>query len=156
MPRNRNRWIGLAAVFLLLLAGRRLALLSGPRSVDETSESRRELSDRTAFIDRYVPFQRTYLELEYDVEFHNTSGVPPGPSDWDIRLVARVPAEELDDWIPPGANRVEGPPPDWLETVPGAIPTDGIHEWYEVEPLGYTNIGIDRQNNIVAYRDWAM
>jgi hypothetical protein len=90
---------------LLLLAGLLTGCSSnapsGPASVAETSETRPRLEDRVEFIERYVTFRRTYRKLAYAVDYQNNSGgMVPGPSDWDIRLVAVVPAEEIDDWIP--------------------------------------------------------
>jgi hypothetical protein len=124
---------------------------SGPASVAETSAARAELTDRVRFIERYVTFRRNYEELDYDVIYaNNSSGMVPGPSDWDIRLIAVVPKAEIVDWVPAGADKTDGPAPEWLKDIPGAIERAGITEWYRKSG---TVVGIDRGSSIVAYRN---
>lgn len=142
-------------VFLLLFVlftGCSSGVRSGPPTIDETSLERQTLADRVTFVEQYVTFQRTYHQLQYDIEYHNNGGgMMPGPSDWDIKLVAIVPVEELEQWIPEGITKSKQNPHAWLSDVPGEIPTAGITEWY-VE-RNSVMIGIDRENSIVAYRN---
>jgi hypothetical protein len=141
---------------LLLLAGLSIGCSSkapsGPASVSETSKARARLKDRVEFIERYVTFRRTYLNLEYAVDYQNNSGgMVPGPSDWDIKLVAVVPAEEIDDWIPEGAARADHAPPKWVESVPGDIPRDKVTEWYRKGSS--MAVGVHRETSTVVYRN---
>lgn len=77
-------------------------------------------------------------------------GMVPGPSDWDIRLIALVPESEIEFWIPPGAEIEDNPMPRWLKDLPGTMERDGISEWYRNSG---TVIGVDRELSIVAYRN---
>ncbi len=124
---------------------------SGPASIQETSEARSELTDRVATLEKYVTFRRTYEELDYDIMYqNNSSGMVPGPSDWDVRLVAQVPRSELKQWVPKGATKFDGSAQDWVTQIPGSIRRDGITEWYR---SGGTIVGFDRDGSIVAYRN---
>ncbi len=128
--------------------------LSGPASVIETSAARAALADRVRFIENYVTFRRKYEKLDYDVMYQNNGGgMVPAPSDWDIRLIAAVPPTDVDSWIPTHAEKDDGPPPQWLQDLPGSIERYGIKEWYR--KLG-TQVGIDRARSIVAYRNTSM
>ena len=75
----------------------------------------------------------------------------PGPSDWDIRLIAEVPEDTLEEWIPeeaPATRAAE--PPAWVADLPGAIERSGLTEWYRV---GGREVGVDRERAIVVYRN---
>ena len=136
-------------ILIMLLAGCSSNSRSTPKSVSETSASRPTLEARIAFIEQYVTFSRTYLDLEYDVMYQNNGdGMVPGPSDWDIRILAAVPAEEVVDWIPSDTARSTQKPPPWLGAMPGKIPTDGVTEWYRE---GKSVVGIDRTNSVIVY-----
>jgi hypothetical protein len=71
-----------------------------------------------------VNFRRTYEELEFAISFNDGgSGRVPGPTEWDIRLLAKVP---------------KAPPK--LEGFGWATAGDRI-------------VGIDRKQRVVAYRN---
>ena len=124
---------------------------SGPPTVTETSAARADLTDRVRFVEKYVTFRRNYKDLEYNVTYQNNGGgIIPGPSDWDIRLIAEVPSADLDDWIPSDTEKGDGPSPPWLGDLPGAIAREGIAEWYRKAAI---EVGIDRARSIVAYRN---
>ncbi|MEO0869948.1 MAG: hypothetical protein AAFY17_16230 [Cyanobacteria bacterium J06642_11] len=124
---------------------------SGPTSVKETSAARPELSDRIDFIEQYVTFDRSYNQLEYDITFQNNGGgLVPGPSDWDIKLLATVPENELAEWIPENATRVDDDPPEWVNAMAESVSVVGITEWYRA---GGLEIGIDRSTSTIAYRN---
>jgi len=142
----------LSLILVVLLTGCSSSTRSGPKSISETSATRSELRDRVAFIEQYVKFRRTYLELEYDVEYHNNGGgLVPGPSDWDIKILAVVPDEEVDHWIPSGATMTEELPPTWLIAMPGTISTNNVTEWYS---NGHSLVvGVDRSSSTIVYRN---
>jgi hypothetical protein len=124
---------------------------SGPKSVKETSAVRALLSDRIEFIENYVNFRRSYDKLEYVVLYQNNgSGMVPGPSDWDIKILAVVPANEVAEWIPAKATRSQRQPPSWLKTMSGNIPVTSITEWYQT---GSSVTGVDRATSTIAYRN---
>lgn len=127
---------------------------SGPASAAETSATRNELADRIQFLENYVTFRRQYEKLDYDIMYQNNGdGMVPGPSDWDIRLIAVVPKAEMEQWIPAGSEKSEGLAPDWVKDLPGTIDRAGLTEWYNE---GGTKIGVDRERSIIAYRNTSM
>jgi hypothetical protein len=122
----------------------------GPPSAQEDSRRRSKLQDRVAFIEQYLTFRRTYLQLEYDVFYQNNGiGNVPGPSDWSIMMVAVVPPADLPKWIPAGIQKRNHPPPAWVKIVPGNIVTRGVTEWYS---SGSVEVGVDRKTATVVYR----
>lgn len=146
------------AVYRLILVP--LALLSiapvgcdssGPTTTKTTSAALPTVAERVAFVQRYVTFRRTYETLDFDVAYQdNSGGLVPGPSDWDVRIVATVPAAELSAWVPTGTSL--GPSPQdlgWLRSVPTPLDLSGVNEWYVV---GGRSVGLDRGRRIVAYR----
>jgi len=128
---------------------------SGPPTGSEKSEATAALADRIKFIEQYVTFDREYVDLEYDVFYQNNGtgfGVP-GPSDWDIRLVAIVPPEQIQDWVPTDGVEATAPASDWLQNTAQKIDVSSINQWYL---NGSTLIGIDRDNSVVAFRSNTM
>lgn len=124
----------------------------GPPSVRATSATVGPLAARVAFLERYVKFRRTYESLDFDLMYQNNNGGGvPGPSDWDMRLVATVPAAELDAWIPPGTTptTAAAATADWLKSVPTTLDLSGVNEWYA---RGGWTVGLDRQRRIVVYQ----
>jgi hypothetical protein len=154
---DEYRFVTMRKLFLLTaiaLFGCSMSPLSGPKSVKETSAVRALLSDRIEFIENYVNFRRSYNKLEYVVLYQNNgSGMVPGPSDWDIKILAVVPANEVAEWIPAKATRSQIQPPPWLNTMPGNIPVTNITEWYQT---GRSVIGVDRATSTIAYRNTTM
>jgi hypothetical protein len=125
----------------------------GPASTDTSTASFPTLAERVEFLQRYVTFRRGYRELGFHIHYRNGGGgAVPGPSEWDIRVVAVVPPEELTSWVPAGVTASASVDRAWLAIVPGAEWAAGITEWY-VGPGSV--VGIDRDRSIVAYRRWS-
>lgn len=123
-----------------------------PASTFTTSDSFPSRDDRVRFLNQYVAFRRTYHDLSFSIEYHNHGGGRvPAPSEWDVRIVASVPANELSLWIPAGVSAVSRADYDWIRGVPGGLSCLEITEWY-VQP-GHI-VGIDRMNARVVYRSW--
>jgi hypothetical protein len=125
---------------------------TGPPSTHTTSTQFPTLASKAAFLHQYVTFRRTYETLDFDIAYQNNeAGLVPGPSDWDIRLIATVPAAELAAWIPPGHTHPTTAPSnfDWLKSIPTDLDPSTLNEWYT---NGQTTIGLDRQRRIVASR----
>ena len=126
---------------------------SGPPSTDTSSDALPSLDRRVEFLERYVTFRREYSDLSFHIAYLNKSGgMVPGPSEWDIRLVAAVPLAELAAWVPPGLAPAPSADTQWLADVPGDGRAAGIREWYTGPGLV---VGIDRKRSVVAYRRWA-
>jgi len=127
---------------------------SGPASTDTTSAAFATVADRTMFLNNYVTFRRTYETLDFDIMYQNNSGgMVPGPSDWDVRLVATVPASELQAWVPAAVNASTAPDVTWMKSVPTTLDLSSVSEWY-ID--GGRVVGIDRKKRIVAYRSSSM
>jgi hypothetical protein len=125
---------------------------SGPATTKTTSAAYAAVAvaERTKFLNDYVTFRRTYETLDFDIMYQNNGGgIVPGPSDRDIRLVATVPASELQAWIPVGVKTSASPDLTWLKSVPTTLDVSGVSEWY-VD--GKQVVGIDRAKRIVVYR----
>jgi len=123
---------------------------SGPASTETNSAGFATLAERTNFLQQYVTFKRSYESLDFHIAFHNNSGgMVPGPSDWDVRLIAKVPAAELQSWVPAGANISKAPDTSWLQSVPTTLNLSGVTEWYTDDSR---MVGLDRANQIVVYR----
>jgi len=121
---------------------------TGPPSTDTSSASIPVLADRIQFLQTYLTFDRQYEQLEFNIVMKNNSGgFVPGPSDWDIKLVAKVPRNELPLWT----NDLNSSPEDanWLPEVAQEIDVSGIDSWFRD---GGNVVGIDQRNSIVAYR----
>ncbi|MCY2992852.1 MAG: hypothetical protein NTY19_33970 [Planctomycetota bacterium] len=145
-----NNSVGKLLVPLLIAFALAGCSPSGPTSVAETSAAHAVLADRVRFIEHYVTFRRKYEKLDYDVTYQNNDGgMVPGPSDWDIRLIAAVPPTDVDGWIPTDAEKKDGSPPQWLRDLPDSIEREGLTEWYRKSGA---ELGIDRARSIVAYR----
>jgi hypothetical protein len=145
-------WAGLLFVAVGLGGCQKKAISSvGPPSIRQRSQSL-SLPERIDLLQRYVTFRRNYLELEFDIFYQNNNSSLPGPSDWDIRLLARVPAAEVDVWVPAQLKAQRMKDPSWLTELPalsGQMP--GPDEWY-LEP--HREIGINRKSGVVAYRSY--
>jgi hypothetical protein len=123
---------------------------SGPASTKTTSAGYATVAERTKFLNDYVAFRRTYETLDFDIMYQNNGGgLVPGPSDWDVRLVATVPAAELEAWVPTGVNASTAPDTEWLRSVPTTLDLSGVSEWF-VD--GNRIVGIDRARRVVVYR----
>jgi hypothetical protein len=133
---------------VVLMAG---CASQGLPSTDTSSSSLPSLETKVQFLERYVTFRRGYEALEFHVTYRNGGSFPPGPSEWDIRLVARVPPAELASWVPERCAPTASADTTWLGAVPGAEEAADITEWY-IEPRRV--VGIGRRRSVVAYRCW--
>jgi hypothetical protein len=135
------------ALWVLLLLSCSCLPPSGPPSTHTSSSAFDTLPEKVQFLERYVTFRRHYLELEYGVFYQRNDGCPPGPSEWDVTIIARVPADELPSWTA-DMKRVRERPPE-LDKLASDLDTSGVDTWYEA--MGKA-VGIDRTRAIVLYR----
>ena len=123
---------------------------SGPKTTQTSSEGFASVGQKQQFLENYVTFRKTYKKLDFNIFFQNNGGgMVPGPSDWDIRLIAVVPDDEMSGWFE-GYEKISNPDIDWLKDVPTTIDYSSILYWYKFKNV---LIGIDLKNNIVAYRN---
>ena len=121
------------------------------------------LEEKQVFLEKYVNFRRTYEELEYSISYVDggSSGIP-GPTEWDIRIKAKVPANELIDWHA-GMTAVKITEHDaskrfdelyengWTEIDEKTKAKIGSLEWYKD---GRKLVAIDAERRIVLYRNY--
>src|SRR5215470_1405257 len=103
----------------LLIGG---CVQSGPATTKTKSSAFATVDERAKFLHKYVTFRRTYETLDFDISYQNNGGgMAPGPSDWDIRLVATVPASEVQAWVPAGVSATAAPDTGWLQSAPTTL-----------------------------------
>lgn len=125
----------------------------GPPTTETSSTKFSTLSEKVAFLEQYVTFRRTYEDLDFVIAFHNNSGgLVPGPSDWDIRIIARVPSTDLGQWTR-GLHSTTAPDIKWLKALPRRLDYSGVSAWFQ---SGRLLVGVDEDNSIVVYRNRSM
>lgn len=122
---------------------------TGPATTHTTSEGL-SLDARVELLERYVTFRRPFEDLAFVIDYQNNSGgLLGGPSEWDIRVVAVVPAGSIEQWVE-GAVVTEAPDDlRWLDAVPRDVDVDGVDTWYARD--GHV-VGVDREARVVIYR----
>ncbi len=149
-PSHGMRKTNLYLLLVLLVAG---CGQTGPPSTDTHSKRFATLADKVTFLQNYVRFKRNYRQLDFAVRYvNNSGGLVPGPSEWDIRLVAVVPPGELAAWTA-GLAPAASPDTSWLADVPTAIDHSGVAQWFQ---KGGVVVGLDEVNGVVAYRNMSM
>ncbi len=119
----------------------------------ETESSRfSSLEEKQGFLEKYVTFRRNYDDLDFWISFRDGGdGRVPAPTEWDVRIVAQVPTEELESWIE-GLNEAEKGDQEWLDLVPQAPADLEGFSWYKE---GQRIVGLNREKRIVVYRNFA-
>jgi len=124
----------------------------GPKSKATKSDSRTftSLADKKEFVERYVKFKRTYDNLDFRIDYRDGGdGGLPSPSEWDIRLVATVPPDEIEAWIA-GIPITKEAETDWVSGIANAPTELSAFEWHLDKNR---TVGIDRARRIVLYRN---
>jgi len=138
---------GSVAVMLFLCACENSG---GPPTTTTSSRQFKTLAEKIAFLEHYVRFRRTYFALDFNITFHNNGqGRVPGPSDWDIRLIARIPKAQMVLWTK-DLHAIASAPTDWLDALPAGISHSGITDWYQNSGRW---VGINRVHGVVVYRN---
>lgn len=134
---------------------------AGPPSARVESPEVPEWAERRALLDRYVtgkpyappaPGEPADSALVFGLFYQNNSGLVPGPSDWSIRILTRVPPDSLDVWIGDLAPS-DSVDTGWLESLPAGPPRDGVSAWYGD---AFRSVGVDRARGIIAFRSSTM
>ncbi len=134
-----------------------LSLIIGCGSDSKTTNTKSSIfktnQEKIQFLEKYITFKRSYKKLDFHINYQdNSTGMVPGPSDWDICLVAVVPPFELEKWVI-GLEKLKITPDKiWLSKIPTKINYSKITEWYQLSSDSV--IGIDRNNNVVVYRNF--
>src|SRR5687768_12416748 len=70
------------------------------RTTDTSSRSLPDLGAKVEFLKKYRPLPSKVDGLEFHVRYHdNSGGLVPGPSDYDIRIAARMAPGDLEAWV---------------------------------------------------------
>jgi hypothetical protein len=123
---------------------------SESKTTDTTSDHFATLAGKQSFLERYVNFRRPYKDLEFDISYlDGGGGMVPGPTEWDVRILAKVPEESLDEWTA-GLASTAAPEASWVSSIPNAPATLDSFQWYAE---GSRIVGISRGDRFVLYRN---
>ncbi len=136
-------------IFLLVLV---LGSCDESKTTSTKSSNFDTKQEKIQFLERYLTIKRNYEKLDFYINYHdNSTGMIPGPSDWDICLIAIVPKIELKEWIK-GQKKIEDIKDKMcFDKVPTQIDYSKIKEWYQYDIHSF--VGIDPINRIVVYRN---
>lgn len=122
----------------------------GSKTTDADSTRFSTLVEKQAFLERYVNFRRTYDDLEFDISYlDGGDGRVPGPTEWDVRILAKVRKESLEEWVS-GLPSTKTPDVSWVSSIPNAPPKLDSFQWYSDESRF---VGINREDRLVLYRN---
>ncbi len=118
------------------------------KTTDTASNKFTTLAEKQEFLERYVKFRRSYDDLHFNLSYIDGGyGMVSSPTEWNVRIFAIVPAEEIDQWID-GLSAASNPKLDWISDIPKA-PTDlSRYKWYKGNRV---MVGIDRESRSVLY-----
>jgi hypothetical protein len=106
--------------------------------------------EKQEFLERYLKFRRSYEDVHFHISFiDGQSGMVPDPTEWDIRLIATVPADEIDQWIN-GLGEVKFPGLEWISDIPNASTNLRDFKWYQDDKR---TVGVNRVSRTVLYRN---
>ena len=70
------------------------------KSTHTLSSTFSSLEGKQDFLKRYIKPKSSFKQLDFLITYRdNSQGFVPGPSDWDIRLVAIVALTDIEQWI---------------------------------------------------------
>ena len=145
---GRNRF----GALILILLGAVLAGCDekGGKTTDTDSAGFTTLAEKKAFLEQYVTFRRNYEELDFDISFiDGGDGRVPGPTEWDVRVRAKVPSTDLADWVS-GMTMTNSADKDWVSSIPHAPIELDAFQWYDGDGR---LVGISPDERIVLYRN---
>jgi len=127
---------------------------------DLSSSDLPSLEQKKEVLERYVSFQRSYEELEFEIHSGSRGGLlpSPDPTPLDVRLRAVVPRSEQRRWLrgmPDPRRRPGGGEAHWAEDLGVDLKALRNFRWsIESKPQARFKriVGIDAQNSVVLYR----
>ena len=131
-----------------------LALVSCGEDKSTTTDSRAfsTLAEKKEFLEKYASFRRSYQSLDFNISYRDgESGLVASPTEWDIRLLAEVPPQEIDQWfhdLEPTTNADQ----TWISEIPNAPSDLSGFKWYQDSRR---TVGIDQDKRMVLYRNLA-
>lgn len=120
------------------------------KSINTDSSKFATLDEKKKFLERYVKFRRSYEALEFHITYTDGGkGRLPSPTEWDIRIAAKVPADEIDHWTA-GLKTAQGVATDWVSDIPKAPTKLDAFEWFTD---GQRFVSVNRKERILVYRN---
>jgi len=105
-----------AAVLMLLLAGCPDAKVKS-RSTTTNSRTLATASERSAFLCGYLVCPTMPSDAVFDIDFHDNSGFPPGPSDLDLHAVVKMTPDQTELWVRGCTQEQLEARPEWLRPL---------------------------------------
>ena len=140
--KNQNTLIALFFILLLASCGKK------NKSTKTLSSEFLTLAEKQDFLEDYVTYRRSYQELHFNLSYlDGGSGLVPGPTEWNVRLFATVPAEQLDKWTN-GLSQTSTPELDWISDIPQAPKDVSSYQWHQDNGV---TVGIHKEENKVLY-----
>lgn len=125
-----------------------LASCDKGKTTETVSSTFPTLALKQQFLERYVNFRRSYEDLDFHISFiDGESGMVAGPTEWNLRVLAKVPADEIDQWIQ-GLAVSKHPELDWVKDIPNAPAELSGFEWYQDDKR---TVGTNRADRTVLY-----
>jgi hypothetical protein len=145
IKKQRSKFLLIA---LIILPG-----CSNPKSSLTTSTISTQfatLDEKITFIQKYLKVNRAYQDLDFVINYNdNSGGMIPGPGDWDIRVIAKVPAAEIVLWTS-GLDPIKSANSAWVKTLPARIDYTGVSSWYKARGANLL-LGVDPKNAVIVY-----
>ena len=143
------KYIILSFIFLLSCCSKDIPL------VRQGSDTFSTIEEKETFLAKYFKVSnKSFKELDFHIFYKdNSAGMVPGPSDWDICVIAQVPNSELDSWIKDLAELKKSPKLECFDIVPTDIDYSGVSEWFGKGNNSF--IGLDRSKNVIVFRSRA-
>ena len=110
------------------------------------------LGEKQVFLEQYVTFRRNYESLEFAISYiDGEDDMVPRPTEWDIRVSAKVPEGAIDAWISE-MTQTKAADTSWVSSIPNAPNRLDAFQWYED---GRKLVGISPEARMVLYRNLA-
>ncbi|MDR2903071.1 MAG: hypothetical protein LBU77_00960 [Clostridiales bacterium] len=95
---KKNLLLGVVFLFCFLSACFSENSPTSKLTTDTWSTNIEDYAEKIAFFKQYVTCPTDVLDVEYHIEFHNNSGIPPGPSDWKVSAAIQVEKSDIAAW----------------------------------------------------------
>ena len=84
-------------------------------STDIQSSTFATAEERVEFLNRYLDFPSPPKDAQFTLVYHdNSQGFPPGPADWDLRMVVWIEPLDAPLWIKDMKEVEASPDFDWV------------------------------------------
>jgi hypothetical protein len=104
--------VSVLAVGLVACAGSSACQTEPSLTTTTRSESLPTAGARVAFLGRYLLPRSPVLDAAFVIDYHDNSGLVPGPSDWTILAGLQLPHGALTSWLEDTRPCEEGAPVD--------------------------------------------